>query len=238
MSASKENAILARITLITSLGDFISFFAVLVFIHQISGSVLLASYTVPIKSLGIAIGGFLLPRTLSFVSPRRAIIFSQVLSFFLILALSLMALGKSNAGIILAILFFQTVLKQIFEGARETYSHAIGEAPEQRVLQAQILHGFFSAQTFGPIISFILLKTLPIQIPLFIDAGSFLCAAIIALQLRKELKPKSGSFSILRPLKYLAQSPNLRKIFFIRSIGYWIPVGIFNYLIFQPLISC
>jgi MFS family permease len=235
MIKNDENQLLARATLVTSLGDFVSFFAVLVLIHQISGSVVLASYSVAVKSLGIAAGGFILPRLLSTVRIKRAMVGSQLMSFVLMLALMLMTLGTVQPWLVLLILFLQTVLKQVFEGARETYSKGLGSTSEQRSLQAQLLHGFFGAQTIGPVVSFFLLKFLPIQVPLLLDALSFLFAALVVLRLQDRAQEHDLHFSILRPIGYLRTSPALLRIFLLRSVGYWIPVGIFNYLLFSVI---
>ena len=228
----RENEVLARITLITSVGDFISLFAVLVFIHKVSGSPLLAAYSIPTRSLAIAIGGVLLPYIVPRFSTKSLIFWTQFCSFFLMSGLAVLSLFNPNPYMILGVFFFQTLLKQWFEGSRESYSKSLGEHSQQRSLQAQILQSFYGAQIAGPVASFVLLKFLPVQIPLALDALSFLVAAILSRKLQ-DRKAETTQHSILRPLSYLGSHKGLRRIFLIRSVGYWVPVGIFNFLLFS-----
>lgn len=77
-----------------------------------------------------------------------------------------------------------------------------------------------------------MLKTLPINIPLYVDVATFFVAAALCLQIPKD-HLKRYEYSILKPLKYIWQFPALLQIFLLRSIGYWIPIGIYNYLTFS-----
>ena len=231
--ARQQNRLLSQVTFVTSLGDYVSMFAILVLIHKVSGSVALAAYSVPIKSLGVAFGGLTLPWIVSRYSIRRIIVWSQVVSGILMGFLALYSKTGANSWFILFILLCHSTLRQYFDGARETFSKSLAKQAEQRTVQAQILHGLYSAQFLGPVLSFFLVTYLPIELPLWLDAVSFVVAAIGATKLL-DIGSRETS-SILRPLTYLRKHPGLTQIFLIRSVGYWIPVGLFNYIIFAVL---
>ena len=58
------------------MGDFVSLFTVMVLTSQMTGSFILAAFNIPIKSLGIAIGGLTFPWIMGKFSMRRLIVFS------------------------------------------------------------------------------------------------------------------------------------------------------------------
>jgi hypothetical protein len=223
-----QNQLLSTVTFITALGDQISFFAVLVLIHNLTGNTLLAAYTVPMKSLGVAIAGACFPSVASRISMRTVVIWTQILSFFLMGTIAWTA--NFSSYLALGIVLLLSILKQSFESAREHISKGLGEMPQQRRLQAQILHGLYSAQFLGPLLSFALIRLLPIVVPLWLDALTFLSAGLLALKLSPTVRVPE-SHSLLSPLSYLRKSPALLQIFFLRVL-YWVPIGIFNYLIF------
>lgn len=239
LSPLEENRLLARVTFATAMGDFISYFAVLMIVRDLTQSTVLAAYTVGIKTLGIALGGALFPRMASVFGFRSLLIWSQFLSGVLLLLL----LGVSKfpfsgaAYVILGMLFVQTLLKQFFEAAREARSKILGEEIQdnsaQRGFQAQLLQGFYSAQILGPLISFIFIRNLDVQLPLILDAITFFVAAFLCRRVGHDFEERT--YKIFRPLSYIWQRPELLSIFLIRSIGMWIPIGIFNFVLFAVL---
>ena len=232
-----DNRILSKITFITCLGDFLSFFAILQILSSLGSSVAVSAFSVVIKSFAIGLGGLLLPRVLAWASTRRAIVLSQVCS--LVLALGLLLLFLMNRLTIpglFGILFFQTLLKQFFEGARETHSKSLGTSTEHVSLQSQLLSGFYGAQFIGPIISFFLIRFLPIQVPLILDSCSFFVAALLSIALQNS-PLKLNQVNILAPLKYLRSQSKLRDILLLRSVGFWISMGLFNYLLFSVVVD-
>jgi len=228
-----ENRLLSRITFATSLGDFLSYFAVLIIIQDLTQNTALAAYSVAVKTLAIALGGALFPRVASRRGFRSTLIWSQALSGALILGLlALYELRLSwSAGGVLAILFVQTILRQFFDGARESRSRLLGDVTSQRGLQAQLLQGFYSAQVLGPLLAFFLIRHFDIRWPLLLDALSFFVAAFLCRKVGHDQEIRL--YRLLAPLGYLRKGGPLLGIFLIRSVGMWIPIGIFNFILFS-----
>ncbi len=237
MKESEENRFLSKITFISSLGDFISYFAVLVMVNDLSKSVAVAAYSITIRTLAVAVGGACFPYFSRYFSTKKLILSSQLLSGLVISILALYWTFGSNHSVLLifGLLFIETFLKQIFDCAKEVKSKSLGDEDAQRGLQAQLLHGFYGAQFWGPIASFFLLKNLPLVVPLWIDVASFLIAMFMAARLRDSFLPVK--YKLFAPLSYLNKNKDQMKIFLLRSVGMWIPIGIFNYMLFPTIQS-
>jgi MFS family permease len=234
MKSQTENKLLSWVTFITSLGDFISLFAVLKIIHDLSGSVVVAAYAVPVQSLSILIGGLTTPRVMSAFSHRAIMIWTQLIAGAMAAILALYWQANSNCStvLILTLLGLITVSKQYFTSAREAYSKGLGTPSRQRSLQAEIMSRFYSAQLVGPILSFFLIRFLPIAVPLWIDAASFFAAGLACMKL--EISERSPSkLSISAPMRYIWKDRKLAHIFLVRAVGLWIPIGTFNYFLFS-----
>ncbi len=232
MDKITANRLLSRINFITSLGDFISLFAILQLIYVLSKSVILAAYIIPIKSAAILLYGLIFPFLVSRISLKRILTHSQTLSGF---SMGLIALywtisNSPSPYIILLLAFFQTFFRQCFSGAKDTYSKSMGAYNEHRSFQAQLLFGQYGAQFLGPVLSFILIYYLPLSIPLWIDTCTFFVAALLCIKF-PFVSPKYRH-SILNPIKYIFKTTGLREIFILRSIGMWIPISIWNYVAF------
>jgi len=134
--------------------------------------------------------------------------------------------------VLYAALFTVTVLWQIYTAARETFSKAqTQKVTEHRSLQAEVLEGFFSAQIIGPIVAVVLILKFNSLFPLLIDTISFGLCALMALFLRSDLILER-KVSLFRPFNYLSQKPLLKRIFLLRTVGFWIPISIFNLVMF------
>ncbi|HLE01313.1 MAG TPA: MFS transporter [Bdellovibrionota bacterium] len=232
-TAERENRVLSRITLITALGDFLSFFAVLQWLNQTGVSAIIGGFSVVLKSLAVGAGGILLPLALRKFSTRTVMIASQFVSFITASGLlAMILLGRNDVWPIFTLFFVQSLLKQLFDGARESHSQALASHDEQMTLQAQLLSSFFGAQFIGPVVSFILIRFLRIEIPVALDALSFLVAGVMATAVEKR-RVQMEAIHVLRPLKYIWSRPLLRDIFLLRSVGFWFSIGLFNYLLFS-----
>ena len=233
LSTADENRLLSRITFATSLGDFLSYFAVLLIIKDLTQDTALAAYSVAVKTLAIALGGAFFPRVASHRGFRATLIWSQVLSGVLILALLVLyelRLSWSTAGVVV-LLFLQTVLRQFFDGARESRSRLLGDVGSQRGLQAQLLQGFYSAQVLGPLLAYFLIGSFNIRWPLALDAMSFFVAAFLCRRVGHDQEIRR--YKLLSPLLSLRKGGPLLWIFLMRSVGMWIPIGIFNFILFS-----
>ena len=236
--AAQENRRLAFITQVTSFGDFISLFAVLKWLSDSGVSAAVGGYAVVVKSLGVGVGAALIPLALSRSSTQAVILLSQLLSA--LCSLFLLALifrhevhaGTHSIVATFGLIFGQTVLKQLFDGARETHSKVLSVGMHPMSAQAQLLASFYGAQFLGPIASFALIQWFPVTVPLILDAASFLMAAGLALRLTGR-DIRSTAVHVLRPLAYLGCNPLLRDIVLLRSVVFWFSIGLFNYLLFS-----
>lgn len=228
--SQSTNRALARLNLITSLGDFVSLFAILVLLKNQTGNIELAAYSIPLRSLGVAAGGALFPYVMSRFSLRALLTGTQIMSGVFIATIAMLSLRPGSHWPIYMLLVAHSILKQIFDGARETYSKFLAAEGEHRTFQAELLHSLYGAQIIGPLLSLVLLRSLGAIIPLWIDALSFGITAWLCWKL--PTGNSLQSYSILRPITYLGKNHGLLQILLLRSVGYWLPVGLFNYLLF------
>ncbi len=228
-----ENKLLSRATLFNSTADFILFFSALLFLNDITKSIYFAAYSVSIKSIGMGVGALVFPYIGNRISMKNLMQISIIFTILLILTLIAPLNLRNNTWIIIAYIFFSSFFTQIFYGVRESYSKSLGIDSEQRSLQAQILESFFGAQIIGPILGFFLALYLNPNISILIG----IILNIIAFNKISKLKltDKFEGANILRPFTYLKFNSPLTHIFIVRSILYWIPVGIFNFLVFPVI---
>jgi hypothetical protein len=131
--------------------------------------------------------------------------------------------------------FILTFCYQIFDSAKNHHSKLLDLSNEQHTNnESQILSYFFGSQTMGPIISIILIKIFPLWVPLVFDLLTFIICILMANQLESK-KSKSKSASFFSPFNYIWNFPRLRDITLLRSIGFWIGAGIFDYLMFPSI---
>ena len=234
MQKINENKLIKWMTFITSMGDHFTFFSVVILTQQLFKNVWLSSYNVAIQALAIAVGCFLIPKTLSRFKVKHIFFCTQFISMIAVLFLFV---GIKNETIhspitLYAVLFVVTVLWQIYTAARESFSkNQTKNVSEHRTLQAEILEGFFSAQIFGPPLAAFLILKFNATLPLVIDGISFGVCALLALFIRSEIKLERKA-SLLKPLKYFSEKPLLKKIFLLRTVGFWVPISIFNLVLF------
>jgi len=229
----KENQLLSRLSFITSLGDFLSMFALMQLLYNITGKVELAALAVTVKSLAYVVASLMFPSLTNRWNLKQLIVSTQVICALIMAFICYFAMdwAANDSYWLLGLLAVQALLKRVFENARESYSKNLRSETTHRSFQAELLHGFYKAQFLGPVLSLGLIYYLPIQVPLFIDSLTFLLAAIMALSLRQKEGFEERKH-LLRPLTYLSKTPGLLAIFLLRSVAYWIPVGIFNYMLF------
>lgn len=236
----QDNKILSRITLTTSLGDWLSYFALIKLATDTSGSIIIGTLSIAMKSAAVAVAAVLIPMFVGVYSNRSIILVTQWLSAALMAVVCFSTACKVILPIpaIYSTLFLQTSLKQLFDAARETHSKSLARHEnDHRPLQAQLLAGFYGAQFLGPLVAFFLLLKSPVWIPLLVDSISFAVAGFLARKIssvpptQSYLKPSR----FLRPFSYLKGLPNLRDILILRST-IWIPIGLYNILLFQVVL--
>ncbi len=237
-AASQENALLSKITLITNIGDFVSLFAIFKITHLITNDVLIAGYAVAVGSLATAIAGMLLPSALCRLSTRSLILITQGVSALVMLGLWICYSNQIllSPWSFLGGWFVITVLNEIFKASRETHSQNLSQDGEaQRGLTAELMASFYGAQFVGPIFAFFLLLLLPLWVALAVDTISFVLAFVYAFKLMRG-PVYNHSMTFMKPLGYVFRRAILRNLFLLRSVYVWIPLGIFNVMVF-PLIT-
>lgn len=235
-----ENSLLARINFVTTVGDFLSYFAMLSCADSMGYPAILIGFSVALKAFANAIGAATVPRCIALFSSRGGILGTQLLSLGLSAVTFAMVLtGHFDIYVFFAITIAQTLLKQVFDGSRETHSKNLAASAPQRGLQAQISFSLYGAQLIGPVLAFSLIKWTPLWVPLGLDVVSFMIAVLLSLRLspgKQGAKPSN----IFRPLfSYLwektPERARLRRVFFVRSFGIWSGMGLFNYLLFDAV---
>ena len=88
------------------------------------------------------------------------------------------------------------------------------------------------AQTLGPIFAIGLIFIAGPKFALAIDALSFLVCAVLSSKVCTNITYEN-KISLKNAMHYVLQSPSIRKIFVLRTIGYWPAMSIFNLVLFD-----
>ena len=235
LATIRQSKRLSLITLITNTGDFISLFVVLKLIQHTSQSITIASFSVGIRAIGIALAAISFSAVRTALPLRSIIIYSQVIAAILTLTLVVLGTGtlEHSTTMIFAVYLAVSVLNQWFTIARDTMTEQLGAAHEKRSIIANLLDGYFTAQVVGSVISFVCLVYLPITVPILLDALSFFLAASIAINLAPETA--HARYNPLTAITVIFRTSGLREIFLLRSLGFWLPIGLFNYFRFSVI---
>lgn len=230
--SNKDNYILSLMTLITSFGDFLTFFAILSIINMKGFSAEFAGISVIIRAIGVAIGAITTPLLLKKNITKKVLLFSQFSALIISILLCVVVIFDFTPLILLyGITAAQSLLKQIFDITREKHSHSIGSNDSHMSLQSQIATNFYFAQVLGPITAYFLIKSFPIKLPLILDAASFLLTAKLCLNLSDGEKSKSSH--LFSSVSVILKNTPLKRLFLLRSIGFWIGCSVFNFILFS-----
>jgi hypothetical protein len=232
---STENKLLENVTLITSLGDFISKFAFIKIMTDAGYSVFVASTVVMLQAFGNPIGNTLVSILKSKMTTRSIAIGTQLLSALLSIIILVLYITNFYSLPTLSIcILFLSILGDLFKAAREVHSKYVSD-DDHIGTQSILLKAFYKAQFLGPIISLGLIYYLPLYIPLTIDFFTFIISAFI-LYRGNLTKTDLVAANPFKALVYVWKDIKLRKIFSLRTIGYWISAGPFNYLVFAVVV--
>lgn len=225
------NKLLSNSTFLNSTGDFVVFFSLLNYLNISTQNIYIAAYGVSVKSIGIALGAFVFPFLGNYIPVKKLLVSSIALNNLILIVLWYFVNQKYPSLAILIAMALVSFTIQIFSGVRESYSRTLGDIPEQRGLQAQILSSFYGAQLLGPILGFFIgLYSTP-AIGILIAFILNLMSIFSLLKLPSQTKRFSGA-NILRPFLYLRWNKPLTHILIMRSVLQWIPIGLFNFLMF------
>ena len=233
----QEQSKLSRITLITSYGDYFSEFSLIILLYKAINDGLFAGLAgVGIGSVAAVLAGVLIPVGIVRIGSKQVILISQIGSALVIsLLLRRVVLGiPIPAWISVGVLFIITFSNEWFKAARESHSHSfVANVTEHRGAQIQLLTGFYQAQFLGPLSAFIFLRYFSVSAAMSVDIATFVFAAILASQLNNSVPTESSPRPILQPFHNVIANQSIRRIFCLRTLGFWVPSAIFNVLIFQ-----
>lgn len=135
-----------------------------------------------------------------------------------------------NLSILNFSLLFISAIKTVFDAAKDSYLKVSSEEDNipHFTSQNNFVKAFSSAQMIGAISSGLMLYFFPIWVSLFLDFLSFIATAILGVTLSKDyqLSSNKGKFEFFY---YLISSTTALDIFVLRSICFWVGVGICNF---------
>lgn len=228
MSNSKT---LNKMVTITSIGDYLSLFAVMALIVKAGYGVDNAALGWVVKYLGMGLGAFITPLIVQRFKTKIIFVLTQLLSaiFCGLIIINANSAVMNLWGLLSCLLLINTI-KTVFDTAKDSFSKIIAEEENISHLttQSKLVGAFFNAQMIGAISSGLMLCLFPIWVSLLLDLLSFITTAIIATTLSKDprLSLVKARFEFFY---YLISSSTLLDVFFLRAIGFWIGAGIFNY---------
>ena len=195
-------------------------------------SIFVISGIVPLQNTGALIAPFI-NLLLARLTTKQMLFYSQLISALISLII-LVLYVSSNLGLtgFSLLILANSVFSNIFSLSREIHSKHISTLANNIQVQSTTLAGFYKAQFLGPVISMFLITILPLWIPLLFDILSFFLSAFIVS--RANLTSfNCGRSNPLRPLLYLHKNKSILTIFTLRSLGFWIGGGIFNFIVFS-----
>jgi hypothetical protein len=162
----RDNKLLSRASLVTSIGDWITYFVSIFYLHKITNSALIAAYSVPMRSLGMAFGAGIGAQAIERVGTRRVMLIAQgnaAAAVSVGLTVGILLFDRVSPSLVLFSAFLSAVGKYLFDVARETHSKGLAQAgSEHRTLQSQILGGLAGAQFIGPLLALAAVQFVPV----------------------------------------------------------------------------
>lgn len=234
----KDHELLNKLSSITAFGDSITLLTMMVIIERSGFGILNAAYGTVIKGVGIFAGAILSVFVINKFRSGTIFLSTQLISALFSLVVILNVSSKNiSLTLLYTSIFVITALQQVFNNTREAYSKKISEEDNHPHFQSQssFFKGMFGAQTVGPMIAFILIKATGIIFPLSVDLITFIVAAAISFYLKRNIHLHSPE-NFKSSIEYILRDSSRQTILVLRSIGFWIGIGLINYLQF-PLIE-
>jgi MFS family permease len=229
---------------ITSIGDYISLFAYIVAIDQLTSNPIVAALVIPCKSIGSAIGSLCSPYLFRLIDNRIGLVLSQFILFvfsFMIATLFKLQIDSFLTGVILLFSVLHGVLAQYFQNAKESYSKTIevlsidknNNQLSSKSLITALENGVLLGQLFGSVIFLLLFYKFKssMYLAIYFDSLSFFIAGIICIGLANLKLDFGNKFEFLDLINYVFENSS-RKYIFLFRIFLWVPYGIFNIVLF------
>lgn len=231
-----ENKFMSRISMITSLGDFVSLFAVLLLLEKSGIGPEYNGLNIIFQASAFSLSAMFYPYLVNNLGTKAIIFLSQLISIFASAIILVLYFSNSISLVpFLACTFLLTFCYQAFDNAKNHHSKLIGKSDDHhKKNEVQLLKYFFGAQTIGPLISLALISKFPLWVPLVFDITTFIVCVFLSTKLKVHITKKLES-SFLKPFEYIWDFPDLRDITILRSIGFWFGAGIFDYLMIPAL---
>jgi MFS family permease len=218
---------LQRITFITAVGDWLSYFAAVQAVAVLTNGVGYAAGLIALKSLASGITGLFVGRLLNSVDARRVLLGSQTIGAALSTIAALGAWYGGTAGIaLLAIVSCgHSAVRITFEIARETLSRIEQKSVEEsRSASATLMRGLYGAQFVGPALAWGLLTALKAEYVFLMDAGSFAIAALLCLSLPHRLIESKEASKLLS----WVWNPDQMRLLIARGVLLWMSIALLN----------
>ena len=238
MKPDQESITLNRITLISSIGDYFTIYALMQATQQIFGNSIMSAYNIAAQALGVCLAGMFGPFFLSKVSLKKLIFLTQLVPALLLISflIYINVAQVKTPFLIYSLTIVVTFMYNLFFTCREAHSKNVGTTKkEQNILLSTIMQNIFTAQMIGPSLAFFLITMTRFEIPILLDASTFVICAVLALRLSPTVVNQKAQ-NVFNPLKYLWKDSKLLKIFLMRSTAFWIPMSIYNVVIY-PLVA-
>jgi hypothetical protein len=238
-TAIDDSKRLQTITFISSLGDFLTYFAVIKVVYEIHGNALNAAFGgIGLGSAACVAAGLLNPFLKRKINTKHLILSAHALSLLCVLVLLALVTNNylSQVWPFYFILFSQTFFAKVYESSREAHTHGLNEGDSHRAIQVILLEGLFRAQFLGPVAAFVFLKYFTPVLPVALNVVGATLAVLLSCKLSLGLTLDS-KLSVFRAFSHLKNDAQILILFLMRTLGFWVPASIFNMIIYESAVS-
>lgn len=248
INRDSANSILTKALAITNVGDYISSLAYGIILSELNQNFLYAGLIWPIRSIAQAFGSALTPTVLRMRHTNQLLALTQLIMALLTLLMCLLLFVVKDSRLLSFLILISwislSLFSQIFMNLREIYSKELdkfikpedGEkAKVSRAMQIKMELGQFFGQFAGPILFLVIAYGLKwhLGFALLVDAISFILAWKVLSKL-PSISTHAEQSDYLKVLNLIYSNSKLLSIFIVRSVVFWISMGLFN-LILVPL---
>lgn len=225
---------------ISSLGAFITLFALPLLVFEITGSALNLALTAAAAFLPYPIFGLVIGAWVDRLNRKRLMISTDLARAAIIASIPAMAVADLlNVWWIYAVAFVNTTLKICFDAGE--FAALPSLVSKERLVWAngRVQAGHAASRILGPMVGGLLLIVIPIQALLLADALTFLVSAITLALIRTDFDadPTGGErptimSSIAEGLRYVWSHPVLRNISLLVALFNFVSTTTLDQLVF------